>query len=278
MEAAYATVVNDFKVYNADKEGTSAFIQAVIDNVWIKLLRDPVTSYNNVTTYTLIEYLHTNSGGLHNIDLTLLPSEMLHFYANPEGIPKFILALKKANEKLDWGGIPMLDATLLATGHSQFMASLHYPEATREWERIPSANKTWVDWQIKYHEANLECQRLLKANPHSLSAANNVNGTSLQANHAAIKAAITNIANAATNNSTLMAQIMAQLKALSTRMDTLQGGHPLPPVPPPTTAKGLTKTPKFVPHVYTRWKHSPSLIATVNVALTDGGYTQHTPV
>ena len=55
MEAAHATVVSNFEVYNAAEEGTSAFIRAVVADVWIKPLSDPVTIYNNITAYTLIK-------------------------------------------------------------------------------------------------------------------------------------------------------------------------------------------------------------------------------
>jgi len=57
---------------------------------------------------------------------------MLHYYATAEGLPEFILALKYSREKLARGGVPMSDATLLATAHSQVMGSLHYLEASRE--------------------------------------------------------------------------------------------------------------------------------------------------
>jgi hypothetical protein len=66
VEAAHATVVFDFETYTAAKKGVSAFIQAVVDETWIKPLRHPITFYNNVTAYNLLEYLCTNSGGLHN--------------------------------------------------------------------------------------------------------------------------------------------------------------------------------------------------------------------
>ncbi len=130
MEAAHAMVVSDFETYTAAKERVSAFIQAIVDKTWIKPLRHPITFYNNVTAYNLLEYLRTNSGGLHNTNLATLPTEMLHYYANVDGIPEFILALEKAREKLACGGVPMLDATLLATAHLQVFASLHYREAT----------------------------------------------------------------------------------------------------------------------------------------------------
>jgi hypothetical protein len=134
MEAAHTTVVSYFETYTAAEKGVSAFIQVVVNKTWIKPLRHPITFYNNVTAYALLEYLRTNSVGLHNTNLATLPTKMLHYYANKDGIPEFILALEKACEKLAHGDVPMLDATLLATAHSQIFASLHYPEATWEWE------------------------------------------------------------------------------------------------------------------------------------------------
>ena len=254
MEAAHAAVVADFEVFTAAEKGVSAFIQTVVDEVWIKTLRHPVTFYNNVTAYALLEHLRDNSGGLHGNDLATLPSEMLHYYANEDGIPEFILALEKAREKLARGGVPMLDATLLATAHSQVYASLHFPEASREWERLAPHLKTWTAWQTKFCEADQERKRLQRANPTSFGVANHVNSSPVD--NALIASALDNIANAATNDSTLMSSILAQLTALSTRMDAMQQQQgtrttTLPPANPPPLPTTPAKTP-FVPRVYTQ--------------------------
>ena len=99
----------------------------------------------------------------------------------------------------------------------------------------------------------MERKRLLKANPTSFGAAHNVSGSDMKAKHAAIEAALTNIANAATTDSTLMTQIMAQLKAISTRMDTLQRKQLPPAAPTQSTKKEQpSKSSKFVPRVYTQ--------------------------
>jgi len=93
-----------------------------------------LTFYNNVTAYALLQHLTTNSGGLHNNELVNLPTEMLSYYEESEGIPKFLLKLVKAREKLAHGGLPMSDEVLLATASSQVFKSMHFPETTREWE------------------------------------------------------------------------------------------------------------------------------------------------
>ncbi len=122
MEAAHMVLVNNFNTFEAAEEGIKAFLIANIDETWLKPLRDATTFFNNVTAYTMLEFLRTNSGGLHDVDLATLPSDMLHNYATAEGIPEFILELEHSREKLERGGVPMSDATLLATAHSQVMA------------------------------------------------------------------------------------------------------------------------------------------------------------
>lgn len=225
MEAAHHTLINDYNAFLAAEKGLSLFIQTVVDEVWYKDLRHALTFYNNVTAHALLEHLVVNSGGLHNNELVSLPAEMLSYYEESEGIPEFLLKLAKAREKLARGGLPMSDEVLLATASSQVFNSLHFPEATREWERLPAASKTWAAWQVKYREAHLERKRLLLANPNSFGgAANNV----ITMDNSAIEGYLNNLANAATNDSAIMATLLAQIQALTARLDNL---------PPPTIKK-----------------------------------------
>lgn len=49
MEAAHATKISNFDVYEAAEDGIKLFLQTVVKETWIKPLRDSVTFYNNVT-------------------------------------------------------------------------------------------------------------------------------------------------------------------------------------------------------------------------------------
>ena len=200
--------------------------------------------------------------GLHNNKLVSLPTEMLLYYKESEGIPKFLLKLSKAREKLARGGLPMSDEVLLATASSQVFKSMHFPETTREWERLPLASKTWATWQVKYREAHIERKRLLLENPGGFGGtaynANNANidhyfGTMAGANAAAnaraaaINAAAnlaadtnaatiapTNAANDTANAATSdMATLQAQVKALTLLVNKTKvekgGGDRRPP-------------------------------------------------
>jgi hypothetical protein len=218
MEAAHRTLINNYNSYVAAKKSISLFIQTVIDEVWYKDLRHALTFYNNVTVYALLEHLVTKSGGLHNNELVSLPTKMLSYYEDSEGIPKFLLKITKAREKLARGRLHMLDEVLLATASSQVFKSMHFPEATRKWERLLAASKTWVAWQIKYRKAHLKRKRLLLANPGGFGgAAHNVINTPV------IKGYLDNLANAATNNSAKMAILQAQIQALTTANQVLTG-------------------------------------------------------
>jgi hypothetical protein len=201
----------DYNAYVAAEKGISHFIQTVVDEVWYKDLRNALTFYNNVTAYDLLEHLVTNSGGLHSNELVNLPAEMLMYYEESDGIPEFLLKLAKTREKLARGGLPMSDEVLLATASSQVFRSMHFPEATREWERLPAASKTWAAWQTKYREAHLERKRLLLANPGGFGgAAHNVS-----INMPAMEGYLSNMTNAASINNASMATLLAQVQALT---------------------------------------------------------------
>jgi hypothetical protein len=72
----------------------------------------------------------------------------------------------------------------------------------------------------------------LHANPNSFGAANNVTDTQIISD--AIAMALDNIANSATNDSTLMSNMLAQLATMTTRLDGMQQYHGMvtPPANP----------------------------------------------
>jgi hypothetical protein len=175
----------------------------------------------------------------------------------------------------------MSDATLLATAHLQVFASLHYPEASREWERLPPVLQTWASWQTKYREANVERLRLLRADPNSFGAANNVTDT--QTTSDAITTTLDNSANSATNDSTLMSNMLAQLATLTTRLDGMQQYHgvvtpPANPTTPPPMA--LTTTPWVQRvgqwHYIQKWNFTQKVADNMDdTAIADTGASHH---
>ena len=251
MEAAHTVRIHDFNTYEAAEEGIKTVIYATVEDTWIKALCDAVTFYNNVTGYDMFEHLRTNSGGLHDVDLASLPAEMLHYYEKAASIPEFILELENSREKLARGGVPMPDATLLSTAHAQVMASLQFPEDTRAWELLAPALKTWAAWQVRYRAADIARNRLLKMNPLAFGAANHVADTITD--NAAITMALDNIANAATNDSNLIARLNDRIKALEilVRQAPPIIQAPIIQAPPIITTTTTGATP-YVARIYTQ--------------------------
>jgi hypothetical protein len=48
-EAAWAPRIQDYEAYEAAEAGVKTFIETVVEDTWIRDLRDPETFYSNVT-------------------------------------------------------------------------------------------------------------------------------------------------------------------------------------------------------------------------------------
>ena len=96
MEASWATQIQDYEAYEAAESGIKVFIEAVVEDTWIRDLRNPKMFYSNVTALTLLNHLHPHLGGLHALDMVLLAIQMSQFYEGTPGIPEYIQLLKDA--------------------------------------------------------------------------------------------------------------------------------------------------------------------------------------
>ena len=153
-EATWKAGLVDFSIYQAGIRETSAFILSVVDEVFYKELKDPITFYTDILPSTLLDHLELNCLGLHAIDAVDLPIVIQGYYADASSIPVYINMLEEAQRKSTSTPLPLSDATLLATATKAVMASQEYPDDTREWERLPPLNRTWPNWKTKYTTAH----------------------------------------------------------------------------------------------------------------------------
>jgi hypothetical protein len=70
------------------------------DETYIKDLKDPITFFISVTVQALLAHLRINCGGMELEDLVALQTAMSTYYAECEGIPEYIIMLKKAPIRL----------------------------------------------------------------------------------------------------------------------------------------------------------------------------------
>jgi hypothetical protein len=110
-EAAWAARIQDYEAYEAAKAGVKAFIEAVVDDTWIRDLRDPETFYSNVTALALLNHLRDRSGGLHALDMVSLTIQMSQYYEGTPIIPEYIQLLEDAQRKAARAGLPVTNQT-----------------------------------------------------------------------------------------------------------------------------------------------------------------------
>jgi len=110
-----------------------------------------------------MDHLTTNCGGLHPSELISLPTEMISYYTEAEGIPEYINMMEDAQRKLARANLPMSDDQLVAIASTAVLASNHFPRPTDEWEARPRAAKTWTEWKLHYRAAHLARKRQLLA-------------------------------------------------------------------------------------------------------------------
>jgi len=162
-EAEHAIIVKDFTSYEAAERAVAKFIREAVDEIWYRDLRQATTYYTNVTAKQLMDHLTTNCGGLHPSELISLPTEMISYYTEAEGIPEYINMMEDAQRKLARANLPMSDDQLVAIASTAVLASNHFPRPTDEWEARPRAEKTWTEWKLHYRAAHLARKRQLLA-------------------------------------------------------------------------------------------------------------------
>ena len=227
MEAAHNVRLADYASFEAAERAVVKFIRGAVDEIWYKDLKDPRTFYNSVTSTALLAHLDANCGGLHPVDLINLPSEMIGYYATAEGIPEYINALEDAQRKLARAKLPMADVQLLAMASTAVLASDHFPRTTDAWEALPPASKTWTAWKSTYREAHIARKRQLLASGGSepMGGAHSVTAHTpallTPSTYAQLDGYLDNLANAATQEKTTLADLVASNVSLTASVATL---------------------------------------------------------
>ena len=113
MEAAHTNKRSDYECYDAAERATVKFLRDLVDETWYKDLKDAEAFYTEVTAFDLLDHLDRNCGGLHAIDLVHLNTEMMGYYAEAEGIPKYINMLGDAQHKAERAKMPIANVQLV---------------------------------------------------------------------------------------------------------------------------------------------------------------------
>lgn len=228
MEAAHNVRLRDYATFAAAERATAKFIRDAVDELWYKDLKHARSFYTNVTAKQLLDHLNDNCGGLHPSELVNLPTDMISYYAQADGIPKYINMMEEAQRKLARASLPMSDDQLLAIASTAVLASQHFPRTTDEWEARPRANKTWAAWKTTYRAAHIARKRqLLASGSTSMDTPGRAHVVTTDASLVTpdtferLDGYLNNLANAATQERTTLTQLVENNASLTASVATL---------------------------------------------------------
>ena len=93
-KAAHTAKKEDYRLFSDDERETRKFILAVIEDTWVRELRDPDLFYTAVNPRTFLDHLQSMCVGLHATDVLNIQNEMHTYHEDMEGIPEYINKLK----------------------------------------------------------------------------------------------------------------------------------------------------------------------------------------
>ncbi len=256
-EAAHKSQLDDYASYKAAKQGMAKFPCNVVNEIWYNNLKNADTFYTKVTAINIMSLLDANSGGLHALNMITLHTDMMQYYVKADGIPQFIVMMEDEQKKAKWADMPIADIKLVMMSSVAVLAAQHFPCEVDDWEGLPAASRMWQAWKVEFCLAHLKRQRQLQALG---------GGKPLGGSHAVIPTAtptidriskaLENLALAASNDTTILLQLMAANLALTASVTLLKAankklvdalaqnkGGATPPAPPATGKGCLTNKP-----------------------------------
>ncbi len=226
MEAAHKSQLNDYARYKAAKRGVSKFLCNVVDKIWYNDLKNANTFYMKVTAINIMSLLDANCGGLHALDMILLCTDMMQYYMQADGIPQFIVMMGDAQKKAKQAGMPIANNKLVMLALAAVLAPQHFPCEVDNWEGLTAGSCMWQAWKVAFCLAHLkrQCQLQALGGGKPLNDAQTVIPTDAP-NMDCIGKALENLALAASNDTTILQQLMAANLALTALVTLLTAAN-----------------------------------------------------
>jgi hypothetical protein len=152
--------------------------------------------------------------------------DMMQYYVQADGIPKFNVMMENAPKKEKRAGMPIADVKLVMMALMAVLAAQHFPREVNDWESLPAASCTWQAWKVAFRLAHLKRQRQLQAlgGGEPLGSAHVVIPTASPTMDR-IGKALENLALAATNDTTILQQLKVANLALTALVTSLTAAN-----------------------------------------------------
>ena len=159
------------QVNNTDKTLKQLLISAV-DNMFIKVLKNPISGYSNVTTKQVLNHLNDCYGQLTPHDLKINDNEMNQPYNTTPLIEYLYKQIGQARDVAISTNAPYNEAQILNVAYNLVFNTHVFLEICREWRRLPLARKTCERFKTIFTEAHKDYMMLQNEGQHRFHTAN----------------------------------------------------------------------------------------------------------
>ena len=111
-----------------------AYLIALVDETWIRPLKNEITFYTKVTPINMLAQLTTASGGLERVDIVDLLFSLAHLWEQDPRVPEYLNALKDTQRKSVRAGLPFSEDLLTAIGSSSLLKANSSPKDRATWD------------------------------------------------------------------------------------------------------------------------------------------------
>ena len=152
----------DYNTFKTARRETTSFILCVVEDTWIRELKDLDTFYTEVQPRDILDHLQSQCTGRHAMDILAFQDEMRQYHLEYEGIPEYINALEDAQRRAKRAGVNdeyvITDATLLLIASTAMLRTQQFPRVNDKWEDLSRTGKTWSRWKTMYKQAQAKAR------------------------------------------------------------------------------------------------------------------------
>ena len=229
-EITWKACVNGYKMFANAKLEARVLILHEVNETWVLELNYEETLFTQVTPRQFLDHLQSICGGLHAINVLTLQNETQDYQKDSEGIIEYINTLEAAQKKSKRGTVNNLitDETPLLFATNMMLKTGAHPQTTEKWEDLDVAAQTWNAWKMAYKTSEMKdrVQRLATGENASLGALRQTlapQGTAIYnlVNKDDLEDCFDNIAAAATNEKSVLAQLTVAIAAMTINNEAL---------------------------------------------------------
>ena len=169
MEAKNRARRVDRSTYETARRETVHFILSVVEDTWVRELRDAIKFYTDVEPLALITHLRQHATGRHAFDMLYLMEQMRQYHLEHEVIPEYINALEDAQKMVALSNArnTIADGTLMLIASTSIHKPQRFPRANDKWDDLAKGSQTWSTLKVLYKDAHSKA-RINKIAPKGL--------------------------------------------------------------------------------------------------------------